>query len=126
MEAEECAPPLLGPMTKKSSLIGSPTGLPAFAAFRMVSLIAAGTLGQTRTADPQFRKLLLYPLSYKGMRLNVVFFTETCNREGLRPSEHPVELIEHQLDDDRSSMGTRIGNPRCEQIVDEGAHLFEA
>jgi hypothetical protein len=32
----------------------------------------SGTLGQTRTADPQFRKLLLYPLSYKGMGLNLV------------------------------------------------------
>ena len=33
-------------------------------------------LGQTRTADLQFRKLLLYPLSYKGMGSNLVFLNK--------------------------------------------------
>ena len=38
-------------------------------------------LGQTRTADLQFRKLLLYPLSYKGMGSKLVFLDKlatTC------------------------------------------------
>ena len=54
-------------------------------------------LGQTRTADLQFRKLLLYPLSYKGMGSNLLFLNKLATFL-LFSSEHPIELIKGELD----------------------------
>ncbi len=49
-------------------------------------------LGQTRTADLQFRKLLLYPLSYKGMGSNLLFLHKLATTL-LFSTKHPVKLV---------------------------------
>lgn len=76
------------------------------------------TLGQTRTADPQFRKLLLYPLSYKGMVLNLVLLMKLATIL-LFSSEHPVELIERKLDDDRPAVRAGIRFTSGKEIIDQ-------
>ena len=50
-------------------------------------------LGQTRTADLQFRKLLLYPLSYKGMVVNLRLLSKHATTSLLLSSKHLVELV---------------------------------
>ena len=60
-------------------------------------------LGQTRTADLQFRKLLLYPLSYKGMGSNLLFLHKLATTL-LFSTKHPVKLVERKLDNNGSAM----------------------
>ncbi len=65
--------------------------------------VEKSALGQTRTADLQFRKLLLYPLSYKGMGSNLVFLNKLATPLLFSP-EHPVKLVEGKLDDNGPAM----------------------
>ena len=82
-------------------------------------------LGQIRTADLQFRKLLLYPLSYKGLCMSNLVLLGKLATLLLFSSEHPVELVKGELDDDRPAVRTGVGFTGSKKVVDECAHLFK-